>query len=276
MIKVILNRHIPSHSFLIYMKKISALLLASLCAASLLTGCSGKDGDPGPTGPSGTPGPNLTGNMVGFVNPLDEGAIATTKSGVTVTLEGVTPVTTATTDANGRYEFSALRNGTYSLIYSRAGLGTFRRISIAHVGGDQPTFLGITPLVQISNTSVVSFSFGSPQSGNIVPFTLTLSNPSPNVSLRGIIFVGATPNVSSGTGTSIGTFIANSSNVGTINSTISKATLNSAGLASGITAYAIAYGTSNIPPSFIDPATGRPVFTSLSTSPSSVVSFIVP
>ncbi|SHI30544.1 Carboxypeptidase regulatory-like domain-containing protein [Hymenobacter daecheongensis DSM 21074] len=261
------------------MRKFSNLLFSSICALSLLASCAGKDGDPGPagaagaTGPTGPSGQNLTGNLFGFVNPLDENGQSLAKNGVVVTLEGVTPAATATTDANGRYEFANLRNGTYNLTYTRGGLGTLRRLGVGHIGGDQATFLGTNTLVQPSTNAVSNFSFGPP-SGTSVPFVMTITNINPSVSLRATIFVGTSSSVNSNTGTALGTYIASAN--GTVNTSFSKATLNSAGLVSGTTGYAIAYGSPTTTTIYTDPTTGRSVYTSLSTTPSSVVSFIVP
>ena len=74
--------------------------------------------------------------MYGFVNPVDEYGSPFSKSGVTVMLDGVTPAATVTTNADGRYEFAALRTGTYNLSFSRTGLSTTRHICVGHAGGD--------------------------------------------------------------------------------------------------------------------------------------------
>ena len=44
--------------------------------------------------------------MYGFVHPMDEYGSPFGKSGVTVMLDGVTPAATATTNVDGRYEFT--------------------------------------------------------------------------------------------------------------------------------------------------------------------------
>ena len=64
-----------------YLSKFACVVLS---AGLLLTGCKGKDGDPGPvgaagaTGPVGPSGQNLTGSILGFVNPVSEDGAATT------------------------------------------------------------------------------------------------------------------------------------------------------------------------------------------------------
>jgi len=252
------------------MKKISALLWASVCAASLLTGCKGKDGDPGPAGPS------LTGAIVGFVNPVDQYGNDVAKSGVTVTLDGVTPAVTATTNASGRYEFANVRNGTYSLTFNRTGLATTRRIGFGHIGGDQPTFLDRN-FVSEPSTTVIRSATAS-RIGNDTELEFTVSNPGApaGFTFEFVVYVSST----TGTTAANGVFIANpyTSLFGNIADTrISKSRLNGAGFASGTRVYAVVYGAPNLSylSSYTDPSNGRVVYPGLS-APSNEVSFIVP
>lgn len=261
------------------MNKFTNLLLVSLCASSLLVGCSGKDGDPGPAGTPGTVGPagpsgqNLTGNLFGFVNPVDEYGNALVKSGVTVTLEGVTPAATATTNADGRYEFTGLRNGTYNLTFAKTGLGLIRRVGVGHVGGDQPTFLGTNTLSAVSTTVIGNVSVSSVTSTGIsisFPFT---NNSAPSGSfLRFAVYAGAAPGVNSTTGTLL--FFLTSSG-SSLNTTISRSALNTAGFASGTPVYVVLYGAPSSLIGYSDPTNGRVVYPGLGPV-SNQVAFIVP
>lgn len=258
------------------MKKFTNLFL-SVCAVALLAGCSGKDGDPGPTGPAGPAGPsgqNLTGNLFGFVNPVDEYGNALPKSGVTVTLDGVTPAATATTNADGRYEFASLRNGTYNLSFSRTSLSSFRRLGVGHVGGDQPTFLGTTTLSASSTTAFGSVSVAG-QTNTDVTLRVPLSNVGAPTGTfnRFAIFASANPGTNASNGTLLFTSSSNSS---VTNVFIPKSTLNNTGFASGSAVYIVVYGVPAFLLSYTDPATGRPVYTGLSTASSNQVAFIVP
>ncbi|GAA3953043.1 hypothetical protein GCM10022406_38490 [Hymenobacter algoricola] len=248
---------------------------------SLLASCAGKDGDPGPagaagangsTGPTGPSGQNLTGTIYGFVNPVDENGSSVAKNGVTVTLEGATSQT-ATSDANGRFEFLNMRNGTYNLTYTRAGYATARRFAVAHVGGDQPTFLGTTLVTQVSGSLVSNLSFGT-ASTTFVPATFTLNNPNPaNSTYRVSFFASTSPNVTSANGTLLTTFVLNGP--GTTNTSFSKTSFTNAGFPVGTTVYVVAYGSAANLASYTDPTTGRFVFTSLSPTPSNVASVVL-
>lgn len=274
--------------------KISQLIVAVLCAGALLSGCKGKDGAPGPAGTPGTPGlagtpgpagPNLTGTIIGFVNPVDEFNRPQTKSGVTVTLENVTPAVTATTDANGRFELPNVRNGTYNIVYTKAGFGTNKTQGYPHLGGDQPTFLYNRELTGISTTTVPTVTIGSvqpPFTGSnytndyVVPITATLANSNQPIQsyggLEALVFVGNSNNVTSTTGIEI------TSLSGSGQTYLTRSSLNQRGFATGTTAYAILYGAPyySYDNGYTDLLTGRRVYTSLSQTPSRVVSFIVP
>ena len=256
------------------MRNFSNLFLASCCALSLLAGCAGKNGDPGPAGPAGPSGQNLTGTLFGFVAPVDEYGIALPKSGVTVTLDGVTPAATATTNADGRYEFAGLRNGTYNLTFSRSGLATVRRLGIAHVGGDQPTFLGTSSISAPSTTTVGQVSVTNVNS-NGVSLSIPFSNPgAPAGSFtRLAIYASANPGTTAANGTLLVIF-GTSNNP--LNASFSKATLNSAGFASGSTVYIVVYGAPAVLTGYSDPLTGRFQYTGLTAASSNQVSLVVP
>ena len=267
------------------MLNLSKFACLALSAALLLNGCKGKDGDPGPagatgatgaTGAAGTSGQNLTGTLYGFVAPVDEYGFALPKSGVTVTLEGVTPAATATTNADGRYEFANLRNGTYNLSYSRTGLSTARRLGVGHVGGDQPTFLGTNSLSAPSTTTLGNLSVGVSTASALVTFTVPFSNPgglaSGNFS-RLAFYASSSPGTTSANGTLLTLY---STNTSPLTATFNKATFNSAGFASGTAVYVVVYGAPSVLTSFVDPLTGRVTYNGLTATSSNQVAFIVP
>ena len=260
------------------MKHVSKFVCVVFGAAILLSGCKGKDGDPGPAGaigPVGPSGQNLTGNIFGFVNPVDEYGIATAKSGVTVTLDGVTPAATATTNADGRYEFVGVRNGTYNVTFSRTGLATFRRFGIGHVGGDQPTFLATNTITATSTTSIGTVSVSN-QSNNNVTLNIPFANagaPANNF-LRFISFISASSGTTAANGTPLNLPSATTSPLS--NANISRATLNNLGFASGTTVYLVVYGAPSFLTGYTDPLTGRVFYVGLTAASSNQVSFVVP
>lgn len=250
--------------------KATTLFFAAVCASALSGGCKGKDGDPGPAGPAGQ---TLTGSITGYATTYDERGNRTAKSGTTVTIENQTPALTTTTDADGRFQFTGLKMGTYNIIYSRTDYGTMKRFGVGHVGGGQPTYLGNQDLSVVATPVIVSFGFGA---FNIQTWSLdygvSLNIPPP--SGRVVVYFSNTTSVS------YSNFIFSSSAYGQLNGrtmygSAYKSLLNSAGLAPGTVAYAIAYPVPLLPSSYTDQATGLIVAPCLG-APSSVQSFIVP
>ena len=257
-------------------------------AAVLLTGCKGKDGDPGPAGaagatgtqgPAGTSGQNLVGNIVGFVNSVDESGVQLSKAGVLVTVDGSTPAITATSDADGRFTLNNVRNGTYNLTFTRVGYSTFRRLGVGHVGGDQATFLGTATLSQVSSQTVSSFTNGAP-SPTAVNVNLTVNSPTPTTNFRVAFFASTLPNPTPATGTFVTSFTLGTGG-GPINSYsttlgINRASFNNVGFASGTTVYLAAFGSTSFFASYVDLATGRVVFPTFNTTSSPVITVVIP
>jgi hypothetical protein len=247
------------------MKKVLHVLFTFICAANLLTSCTGKEGEPGPS---------LKGNIVGFVNPIDDnGAVSSDKAGITVTLENTSPKMTATTNADGKFEFQNVSTGTYNVLYTRTSYGTMRRFGFAHVGGTEPTFLGTQGLPQVSKTVVNSFNYTTSSSYYYdLNFSYTISNA--NVSTgsyyRMAIYVGTSPNVSSETGTLLSVYSVSGTS-GSVGFT--KSTFTSLGYTPGTKLYVIAYGVPYSLYSYTDVTTGRPVYVGLNASPSPVSGF---
>jgi hypothetical protein len=85
--------------------------------------------------------PNLEGNMVGYAYTFDEfGELLPDHGGITVTTEGDNQYR-ATTDKTGRFEFSNIPIGTYSLVFEKSGFGTLKYFGVKHLGGT-PTIIG--------------------------------------------------------------------------------------------------------------------------------------
>lgn len=265
--------------------KINHLLLATLFAGVLLGGCKGKDGDPGPAGatgaqgPAGTSGQNLTGNLTGFVNAVDENGASIGKSGVVVSIDGTNPAVTATSDADGKYTFASLKNGTYNLTYLRSGLATFHRYGVGHVGGDQPTYLGTLTLSQVSTQSVPSFTASANPTTGIVALSVTVTSPTPTTTFRYALFAATGTPVNATTGSLVFTssIITTAPTTSyTFQTSLTRASLNNLGFASGTTVNLAAYGSTASLASYSDPATGKFVYPALGTVSSPIATVVVP
>lgn len=255
------------------MKFTNSLLPAAFAAALLLGGCKGKDGDPGPAGQ------NLTGTILGYVNPVDENGSPLAKSGVVISIDGANPTATATSGTDGKFELPGVKSGTYNLSFTRNGLTTFRRFGLAHVGGDQPTYLGSVTLSQASTVTVPAFSATTSPGSGTVTFNLTMASPTPTTVFRYAVLANSSNSVSPATSPILFTSsAASSTSVTSYTSsiTLSRTTLTNAGFASGSTVYLAAVGSTAALVAYSDPATGRLVYPALNPTASPVISVVVP
>ncbi len=264
----------------------------ALCVAALLGGCKGKDGDPGPAGavgsagPAGPSGQNLSGSIVGFVNPMTEDGVTLSKGGVLVTITSVMPQLTQTTDANGRYEFANLPAGTYNLSYNRSDLGLYKIFGYGHVGGSQPSFLNETYLTALSTTYLSNLVVTSPSFNSFRPeanfsaYATSASssfNPSNYNYFQVVVYASNTPGVSSTASKLLGTFYTYSSSSSQLSSfTVSRAEFVAAGFTPGTRVYAVVYGAPSYNSRYIDVVTGRTIFPGINTNGSQEVSFTAP
>ncbi len=271
----------------ISMKLITSFLSVAVATTLLLGGCKGKDGDPGPAGATGATGPsgqNLSGNIVGFVNPVDEDGNPVSKSGVAVTVLNTNPQLVQTTDANGRYEFANLSSGTYNFSFSRPDIGLYKTYGFAHVGGDQPSFANLRTFSTISRTVVISATASAPMYnptfGNYVPVTVSLYSPSASNSQspyrRVVLYASTTPGVTAATGTFVREYYIYTGG-GSNDFQVTRAEMNAAGFTSGTPVYGVLYGAPYYyNTSYTDIVTGRTVYPGLNMTGSQPVSFFVP
>ena len=255
------------------MRKTSILAVTlSLILVFGISSCT-KTGSQGPVGPAG---PVLTGTLSGFVTTYDEYGfkVLGDLSGVTVKISDSTSDSTLT-DATGKYTFSNLKTGIYTLTYSKPGYATVTAINFSFLGGG-------TILRNATISKYPSFSLF-----NVISLDTTITTD-PGLLVRGtdtadqvartfIVFGGSNSLVSSTPGSYIyantGTIKAGLS---TWNFFITAQELHDNGLASGTTAYFVVYPISTGEPTYVDPTTGRTVFTAIGTTPSTVLTVTIP
>lgn len=251
------------------MRTIQVLGAAFLIMA--VSACSKDESDDNPQ--------TTTGGISGKVSLEDEfGNPLSSSSGMKITSSSSNY---DETDADGNFLISGLNEGSYTLVYEKAGFGTFRKfnIPVQPNGGDGITELTGTDILAMSSTTVVS---NLAVALNTSDSTLTIScdiGPSPSVSnprsFR--LFFGNnaavtsadyvfTPPVSWSATTSSGSVTG-----------FQRSLLYNAGFVKGATAYMVAYGESARSNSYTDPSSGKKIYPNLNTgSPSNVVQFIVP
>jgi hypothetical protein len=240
----------------------------TLCLVVLFgfTSCS-KDDDT-------TPEPIIEADIVGSVNLYNEGVTPIDNSNMTVKVEGISPSITATTDIDGKFVLTDVPFGTYTLVYEKAGFGTFKKFNIAHTSTGLSTIITDTPsLGQVSTTQITGLEVNV--SGDNIILSIT-TDPAGNSSNRRYVryFLSANSNVSDETYTYFSPVFISQINPNDI--TISRDDLVSAGFTSGQTVYVKAYGDSFWSNTYNDPNLQRSVFPNLNINSVDSVSFVVP
>ncbi|MBJ6143467.1 carboxypeptidase-like regulatory domain-containing protein [Hymenobacter sp. BT559] len=135
----------------------------------------------------------ITGQLLAF----DQQAAAQPLSpaNVTVTVLGLVPAVTATTNADGEFALPQLPAGTYSLCFSRPGLSSFYLRGIAHPDPEQPTALPERYSLYAEPT-VRATDLRATTTTGTVTFDLTLRNPQPLDVFRYALYVSDSPTLS--------------------------------------------------------------------------------
>jgi len=218
------------------------------------------------TGPQGPAGPSLTGNLKGHVYCYDQygSTVLTDISGIKDSLNGTTKV--VVTDTNGLYTFAGLTTGNYSFTITANGYGQSKVENIQFVGGGD-TYHDVK-LSQIPSFNVLTLTDTIIGTNVIIKGTLPTDTKIRSV----ILFVGNVSNVSALPQYYLDYF-SKSTTATVLNSfsiTIPQSDFIDLGIASGNKAYFAAYGAAagfNTSSEYEDLATGRTVFTAISSTP---------
>ena len=236
----------------------------------LLTLSACKKGDQGPAGPAG---PSLTGDLIGYCTLYDvNGNKVTDSRGILVTVEGANR--SAITDSAGRFDVTGISTGIYNISFAKGGYGTRKTISYSFVGGGSAYF-GTTSIYQIPFFSIINLA--SDTSGTTVTITGSLIGSLPT-GIRVIrLFGGTSSNVTYNPKDYL--FTLSSASPGpatTFTYNISSSTFNFYGVNSGQTIYLVAYSESISSGSYLDIATGKTIYPNINTTPSNVITVVVP
>ncbi len=134
-----------------------------------LAACTKNDSKPAPT----------TRDITGTVQVFDEFGIASNDViGVTVTLSDSSKSMTTLTIQGGKYEFSKVPFGKYTLAVSRNGFGTNKRFGVQNPetldSANYPLQLCATGITQMASTTVTSFSAAGKPNGSF-DYWMTIS-----------------------------------------------------------------------------------------------------
>lgn len=218
--------------------------------------------------------PNLVnkGNITGAVNLYTEGTTQIENSNMLVKVEGITPTTSATTNADGNFTIPDVPFGTHIITYEKPGFGSFKKFEVEHE--NNTTAITNTPsLGQISSTQVVDIQANVVDNHVVVSIT---TEPAGSLGNTRYIryFLSTNSDVNNENYLYFSPGLVSQINPKEIS--LSKNDLLDAGFSSGDTVFIKVYGDSFWSNTYHDPNLEKSVFPNLNMTTIDPVSFIVP
>ncbi|OIO23420.1 MAG: hypothetical protein AUJ54_01730 [Ignavibacteria bacterium CG1_02_37_35] len=253
------------------MKYSAIFFLSSITILLMFYGCDkfkGKDGQ------DGISAPILTGDLIGYVYLYDDnsGNRLVDNGGILVTVEGENMVTTTSSD--GRWIFTGLATGTYTIAFSKADYGTKKAVGLQFVGGGQ-VFYGSEQLYKIPSFTLTGLSAIASVSQVTIAGNLTGLLPK---QIGVMLFFGTTSSVTADPKD----YIVEANVLGfadgqtTFSGFMTGAWFYKNGFNAGQIVYVVAYAVSSPSNRYLDIATGKYYYTGINPTPSNVVSVVVP
>ena len=233
--------------------------------ALLLMGCS-KGNSVRPAGPAKQ-------KIIGAVNLYDDLNNSLSPDGMTVSIDGT--AFSAITDSSGKYTFSNVPFGTYTLSFSKAGYGTYRLDTFYHVQNinDTPTIVPRDALGEISTTTVTNLEVSV--TGDTVKINPGIYPAGSNDVPRGVrLFYATTDAVANNDFSTYSDVYRVRNLTGVIK--MGKDEFYAMGFVPGATVFVRAYGEAFTANDYIDIATGKRVFPNVNTTTVDAKSFVLP
>jgi hypothetical protein len=225
---------------------------------------------------------NTRANITGTIFLYDEDGTKLSNNGyVTVSIDNSTVSTT--TDASGKFHLDSIPAGTYDISYSRDGFGTGKIMGLYHAATNHATTvisknesMAMNSTLAISNVVVQAFDPALQQFGvsgfHIVPVFDNSGEKEKWVHL----FFSDNNNVSSSNYQAETKIKASGAATQMNNFNLTSAWFESQGFQKGQAIFVKAYVDGFLADEYTNPLNNQTVFPSLSTKPSSVVSFVIP
>jgi hypothetical protein len=242
------------------------ILILGLLISAFALACS-KDDEPAQ--------PATTATISGSVMLYNEATTLVEKNGMTVTVEGSSPVLSATTGTDGRFSIANVPFGNKTLVFSKTGFGTFKIFNIDHKSnnGLGTTLTNTVSLGQLSTTTITDLD-GAAVAGDFVVNPTTAPAASNGAPKYVRLFFHTANTVSNTVYTRYSDVYNIRINPGNI--TLTKTYLNGLGFTSGSTVYVRAYGESFWSNNYTDPTLNRDVFPNQNVTSAPAIAMIVP
>ncbi len=250
------------------MRIIKNYLLLIILLLSLSCNKSDDNTPAPPTSPANAP---VSGEVILY----DEATLAVDKSGMTVSVDSTFPPYKYVTGTDGKFIIPLIPFGNRTLVFEKAGYGTFKLFNINHAynNGTGTILTTIPSLGRISSTTVTGLA--TSVSSGIATISVTTNPGGNNATPRYIrIFLNSRSAVSNTNFQKVLEIAVARSNP--YEKTLTRAELNTLGFASGSTVYVRVYGDSFYSNNYDDPVAGRTIFPNLNPTTTAAASFIVP
>jgi hypothetical protein len=218
--------------------------------------------------------PATKADIFGFVSLYDEAISLAGNSGMKVSVQGSSPLISATTDANGKFVLPDVPFGTYTLVYEKVGYGTYKKPGVVHSTDGSSTFLANTPsLGNVSTTTVTDLT--TSQDGSTILVAVT-TNPAGSLGNTRYIryFLSSSATVSKDNYSYVSSGYI--SQINPYEAKLSLANLTAWGFTSGQTVFVKVYGDAFWSNEYQETTTGPKIFPNLNGTSANSVSFKVP
>jgi len=253
--------------------KSTFLFITGLALAFIFASCekTGPEGPSGTNGTNGPAGPLLTGTLEGYVTHYDVSGSKMTSNlgGDTVTIDSLN--ITSITNTAGLYTFTGLKTGIYNVTIIHSGFGILQIPSMSFLGGGIIFHNASLSLIPVTNLTAFSAS-DSTSKTNVKYIYIKGTLPLVNYNQSVIVYVsnpGSTLVNSLPVNESSSYVITINPGVGTFSKLIQMQDFYDLQYNPGVTVYFAAYiiGASTGSSSYTDPASGKTIYTALSSTP---------
>jgi hypothetical protein len=117
----------------------------------------------------------VTGSLRGTVNGFVSGTGSSVLADAEIVLEGSDPLITLRTASNGKFE-TELVTGTYNLVISKPGYGTYKILGYSFVGGDNQTIIPPVTIYKLPTILIKDASVTATRYYNTVSTAFTVIN----------------------------------------------------------------------------------------------------
>ncbi len=225
-------------------------------------------------GNNGTPVVPTFANIEGSVNLYDEGVIPVDNAEMKIVVEGLIPEIMAITDSEGNFSLENVPFGTYTLVYTKSGYGTFKNVNIEHIDTGEATLLTAAPsLGSKTSTSITNLSVK--EESNEVFLSASIH---PDASISSTKFLRFFYSTNSAVGPDNYLYYSDGlvARINPYELVLTADQLQSYGFPSETVVYVKVFGDSFWSNEYVDSALGRKIFPNLNETASGAVSFIVP